>query len=409
MVIEDVVILGAGASKSDGAPLQSELFETFFYFYVAGEWDHVENLKEPIELISNFFYKVWNIDIGLFDKEKEKDERNNAYRAGNLKEYYQEKRRFLPSFEECLGILDLANIRKESICGLNKDVIQKTRNAMIMLIAETIKKSLQKKEGPASNHRDLIKRLIKEEKLEKTAFISLNYDILIDNALSDEENIFGEKNNYYPDYGILFDNAPETGCWSGRTPIYLLKIHGSLNWMHCPTCNSMKITIGEKGVTTLFEMGKACEKCDTPLEAVIVPPTFYKEMSNLYLQQIILKAEQILRSAKTIYFCGYSFPDADMHVKYVLKKAELYGKNSPFVYVINNWKNDHPHALIKSKPKGEKLAEENRYLRFFKDRNKIFYSELRFDQFSDLNPDLSTRVAKSLVEFESKYNEDTKT
>jgi len=32
MNIEDVIILGAGASKSEGAPLQNEVFKEFFEY-----------------------------------------------------------------------------------------------------------------------------------------------------------------------------------------------------------------------------------------------------------------------------------------------------------------------------------------------------------------------------------------
>ena len=51
-------------------------------------------------------------------------------------------------------------------------------------------------------------------------------------------------------------------------------------------------------------------------------------MSNRYLQEIWYKSEKALKEAKNIYFCGYSFPDADIHIKYLLKRAEINGNSN---------------------------------------------------------------------------------
>jgi len=46
-------------------------------------------------------------------------------------------------------------------------------------------------------------------------------------------------------------------------------------------------------------------------------------MSNIYLGVVWNQAFRALRDADRIIFCGYSFPDADMHIKYLLKRAQL--------------------------------------------------------------------------------------
>ncbi len=89
---------------------------------------------------------------------------------------------------------------------------------------------------------------------------------------------------------------------------------------------------------------------------------------------MFLKADKVLRSAERIFICGYSFPDADLHIKYLLKRAEQFREETPQIYVINN----HPN-----KPNKQKDEEKKRITRFFKNKDKILYTELSFEEFAE--------------------------
>ncbi|EHP85483.1 hypothetical protein [Methanotorris formicicus] len=155
-----------------------------------------------------------------------------------------------------------------------------------------------------------------------------------------------------------------------KKPVLLLKPHGSLNWLYCPTCNSMELTPKRKGSIEAFYKNKICKECETPMEPVIIPPTFYKDMSNPFIQQIYLKCYEVLRNAERIFICGYSFPDADMHLKYLLKRAEIFKGDTPEIYVINHHKD-------------KKSSEDrNRIERFFKNKDKVIYTNLSFQKFA---------------------------
>jgi len=347
--IEQVIVLGAGASKSDDAPLQIDLFKEFFEYYR----ENKERLVKPFsekqeELLVQFFDMFWNIDI----------ENHNNYQ--------------FPTFEECLGVLDLAYIRRESFKGVSRDKIKDTRNALIFLIGKVLDDKLRNK-PTNNNHRKLIDKLREEGTLKKTAFISFNYDILIDNVLN---SLRDTDDRLYLDYGIDFINED----WEKPDPdnsIFLFKIHGSLNWLYCPTCNKMEHTYDqkEKVYRSICENELCSFKgCAMPLEPVIVPPTYYKDMNNLFIQEIFLKSEEILRNAKKIFFCGYSFPDADIHFKYILKRAELFNQNPPEVVIINR----NPDRKYSKK---EKNKEENKISRIFKNKKCIKFTNLSFQDF----------------------------
>jgi len=341
MDIKDVIILGAGASKSEGVPVQDELFEEFYKCYRKMVDNNVWSLTDKQEeAIIEFFRDCWGVDI------------NN----------YQNEDVNFPTFEECLGVLDLARLRGESLKGYTEERIDKVRDALLFLIVDTLEYKTSPKKSSRTYHKDLIERLEKDEKLKQTAFISLNYDIIIDNVLRDHLN-------FQPDYGIEF---VDSGRHNEDEQTPLLKIHGSLDWLYCPTCNQMKLTSAED-IGKTFYHSIYCQMCGTPMKPVIVPPTFYKEMSNPFIQDVFLKADKVLREADRIFICGYSFPDADMHIKYLLKKGEMFRGETPEIHVINNHRD---------KTSKQKEDEERRITRFFKNKDNVHYTNLPFEEFS---------------------------
>ena len=346
MRVKDVIILGAGASKSEDAPLQNELFKEFFEYYRQVLKGKTWSLSKKQEnLIIEYFRNFWGIDI----------------------ENYQNHTVEFPTFEECLGVLDLAYFRGESFKRCTRKKIDQIRNALIFLIAKILDEKLR---GKITHHKNLVRRLKYTGKLNKTAFISLNYDIIIDNVLT---KLYP---NYYLDYGIDFVNFERINDWKGpnkNKAVVLLKIHGSLNWLYCPTCNHIELTSKEKGAIKAFYKVKKCDNCKTVMEPVIIPPTFYKEMTNPFIQEIFLKTDKVLRSAERVFICGYSFPDADLHIKYLLKRAEQFRGETPEIYVINN----HP-----DKKDQQKNDEIQRITRFFKNKEKIHYTGLSFEKFA---------------------------
>ncbi|RJS89188.1 hypothetical protein CW705_07840 [Candidatus Bathyarchaeota archaeon] len=344
-----VIILGAGASKSDGAPLQRELFSEFFKYRKKGLWSIPE---ETDELIVKFFKDFWGINISSFNERDVK----------------------FPTFEECLGVLDLARFQGDSFKGYTQDKIDKIRNALIFLIAKILDEKLR---NETKYHKILVNTLKSRGILKETAFLSLNYDIIIDNVLTQSCP------DFHLDYGIGFINFyRDDSNWKkpdSNKSILLLKLHGSLNWLLCPTCNHLELTPKEKGAIKAFYNLKKCEICNSLMKPVIIPPSFYKEISNPFIQQIFLKAYYVLRQVDKIFFCGYSFPDADLHIKYLLKKAEMFKGETPDIYVINSYPN---------KPESQKREEKTRYMRFFKDKEKIHYKNLSFEEFCEDHHDL---------------------
>ncbi|PAW95045.1 hypothetical protein CKK33_16695 [Mucilaginibacter sp. MD40] len=347
------IFLGAGASAADGAPIQSNIFRDYF-----NSLKRRKPSKEHEHELVAFFKKMFDIDV-LY---KNLDNIN------------------FPTFEEALGILDLADLKNEAfkeLSNINLEVnsgrIKFLRLYLLFLMADIINEKLQK---PDTLHRVLVNNLSKDQ-LDQTTFLTTNYDILCDNALY-YLNRF-ETNYKKVDYGVEFiDYRNGTFERPNDNSIKLLKLHGSLNWLHCPVCNNLHITPNEKGVyrmmTNLDSM--RCENCQGVYSPIIIPPTFYKDMSKVYLGQVWNVAEAELLNTNHLIFCGYSFPDADIHIKYLIKRIQKNRnpKNELKVTIINN--HDDKEQSIKDE-------EKNRYQRFL--GKNINYTDLSFKDFAN-NP-----------------------
>jgi len=350
MTADTAIFLGAGASKAEGAPLQGELFREYFSSprYKAS---HDEMDRE----LASFFLLMFGLDVDHGDTSK----------------------MVFPTFEEVLGLTDLAILRKEAF--RNFDIENRAVNSgrlrfiaqyLVFLVAKVLDSKLS---GPATLHRKLVRALHAADALRDTVFVSSNYDILIDNALTE---LYDDDIDL--DYGVEFRNFERPDDWKRprrEKCVALFKPHGSLNWLFCPACNELEITPKEKGVVTrlISDFTKAsCAECGSVYSPLIVPPTFYKDLNNVFLSSIWNRTDIALRRVRHVVFCGYSFPDADIHIKYLLKRAQT-NRGAPLKFTVINH--------FPKKPTTVCAEEEYRFSRFL--GPAVNYTKMSFEEFVD--------------------------
>jgi hypothetical protein len=110
-------------------------------------------------------------------------------------------------------------------------------------------------------------------------------------------------------------------------PLY--KLHGSLNWLYCPSCQQLDVTIGQKGVHYIYEEGRdfACPDCQGRYDPLIITPTLLKTYDNILLREVWRRAEDKVSKADEVVFIGYSLPDADVLLRCMLKRALFRNRN----------------------------------------------------------------------------------
>lgn len=325
--MKTAVFLGAGASKVDGIPVQSELFRKYFQQLRGKGW---AELRQAEQELCAYFQVLFGIDVSSCDLDKAA----------------------FPTFEEAIGILDLAVIRDETFQGLQDKNIRLLRHYLVKLMTTVIE------DNPASYHnyhRQLVKNLKKNGRIRDTVFVSTNYDTLLDQAIV---SLLPEADL---DYGIDFVGRQDP---KPASSIKLYKLHGSLNWLYCPACSTVSLAPFQKTPAS-------CGECGAALSTLIVPPTYFKNINNVYLATVWNQAEIALKEVEQLIFCGYSFPDADLHIKYLLKRIQTCRRQKPRITVINNYP---------GKTKESITNEKYRFQRFLGEQ--VDYAAVSFEEFA---------------------------
>ncbi|MCP4076280.1 MAG: hypothetical protein GY744_08855 [Gammaproteobacteria bacterium] len=313
-----VVIFGAGATKACGGPLTNEiLFRGFTNEYQIDREDFLGILNSF--LTDNFFSSV--------------------------PETY-------PSLPLLISFLDTAIDRNHALnAEWGRDKLIKAREALDYVIFAVLEHDLKRLQN---NYYLKFYQNLYGHSGRLPVTISLNYDIIADNAISRWNDENGNYDKPFPDY--MCDIATDfykQKKGEGR----LLKLHGSLNWLYCPSCNRMDVGISKSGrhfakvldelyqEVSLEQMltchGRPCRGCGAEVQPVMISPTYFKDYRNPHISRIWYEADQVLRKAERVIFIGYSLPDDDLDVLYLLKRGLSHLSDNQ-IHVVEYDENQRP-------------------------------------------------------------------
>lgn len=237
--------------------------------------------------------------------------------------FVQRKEPFIDN--QIWNLLDYIIQEDKSPCKeYNLEEIIELRKCLLNLIVREFKKSL---ESVTSNLFENFIMKIEQE----SAFITTNYDILIDIALNNVTHTlnYGAKTRQSVMEGVSNKKGMER-AWSSAFPainigsIPLLKIHGSLSWLYCPKCDEVDITGSKEGVIKALS-GYYCfnELCTCKYEPLLITPTMFKNYNNRFIKEVWDYAEKELINAENLVFVGYALKDEDYQIRCLLMKALL--------------------------------------------------------------------------------------
>lgn len=146
-------------------------------------------------------------------------------------------------------------------------------------------------------------------------FLSMNWDIFLDHAL--------ETLNLRVNYGLsdelLIDTHPLA---NHQHHVNVCKIHGSFNWMKCMKCKKTFLIHKQKGI---FESARNQLTHDHGDEGIdyrfipdIIPPSYLERFKTSMFTRLMNNAIEMIMQSNNIVIIGYSFPDADVHMRYAL-------------------------------------------------------------------------------------------
>jgi len=332
MASETVVIFGAGATKACGGPLTNEILPEAFEPTVRREIER----EDYIGLLDGFL--IENFHLPQEPTEWTKTD--------------------YPALPLLLSLVDTAIDRNQPM-GSDWPVerLRQVRRALQYMVFALLEYKLRRLTH--NYYADLLDTVDPTRSTTPTV-ISLNYDIIVDNAMVKHSGCL-------PDYGCdiatdIYKNLPRQGT--------LLKIHGSLNWSYCPSCSRLDLGVAESGRTykmleELYQVnpleeryschGFPCPQCSTSVEPVLITPTQLKDYRNPHVQRVWTLADQALRSAERAIIVGYSLPDDDLDVIYLLQRGlGQLAKRTPENITVVEWTNDDAMRAISKHPVGRR-------------------------------------------------------
>lgn len=301
-----VYVLGAGASKAaiPNAPLMAQLLPEVLELFRREPLYSEDPWQSRVRRINHFIHDFFQLNPGD-----------------------------LPNLEDILTQLDDAILERRPL-SKQYDIpyLRTLREDLVFAICEILRIKLMFMEDRG---RQLMERFVQGLR-PNDSILSLNYDIIVDNALASHSYT---RPALLIDYGLAVRYALESDHIlreynlsaepQQNPPPPLYKLHGSLNWLYCPSCQQLDVTIGEKGVHYIYEEGShyACPVCQVRYDPLIITPTLLKTYDNMLLRQVWRGAEDKVAKADEVVFIGYSLPDADVQLRCMLKRALFRNRN----------------------------------------------------------------------------------
>lgn len=319
---ETVVVLGAGATAACGGPTTDALLYESCRMQLKQE--------SLIGFFEGFLQSNFNLPVD---------------RALRTKDDY-------PGLPLLLSLIDTALDRKQQFGTADVATLARVRRGIEYAVFAVLDFKLRGVD--ASAYRKLIDQ-VRLTTQKPPQIISTNYDILVDNMLVKAAE---GKPIAFPDYGCDVV-TPEYRDHAGPDCGTLLKLHGSLNWIYCPGCHALNVSVAEsersliKAYNAFYsrrslnaeyedETARKCESCGARVRPILITPTHRKDYRNPHVAQVWYRAERLLGRAKRLVFVGYSLPDDDVDVIYLLKRAARYVE-AENITVVEYVKADEEH------------------------------------------------------------------
>lgn len=294
MIERVVYVLGAGASYDAGGPLTRDFF--------------ARNRRYDEWIYERCFYgnKKFLAIASVYDEWKLQHED--------------------PDIEKFFSEVASRDVYGDFLVPTTGEIIPpgKVRDWLVWYMSTYIHRSCSAQRNPPRYYHDFIELL--KRRGHPGSILTFNYDLVFDKLILDRYNAI--------DYGLpranVYVKPRSLDIWSG---IRMLKLHGSLNWTRCDTCERIDVTLESKAH---LERRKGCTSgCAGYRNPVIVPPVRDKERFLGSANPIWRKALEELEEADKTVLIGYSVPETDAAARALLTQA-LVRENPDCELVIVN-------------------------------------------------------------------------
>ena len=309
------IFLGAGASKSFGFPLTSEVLP------------RVRSRLRAKQLFDGI------------SGDKRQESRLRSLLKCLLPGIDEIEDKNLPLITEILSLVDYSLLSASvSSKALSRNDLEELRRLLERAIVETLEWPYTSLDVPPRLRRfaDWLYQLASAG--ESIAIISTNYDISVETELFHKLDLSSLADKV--DFGLEWRNPwrDQLHC-RPQNPFYrLFKLHGSLNWLHCPLCDHIYINTKGSIIHNAFKKVRdnqsSCHCGYWPLAPLIVAPSTVRDVRNSNLVEVWRHSLEALRRAEQWIMIGYSFPSEDVAIRSMFLRAYSSRAMRPEVEVV---------------------------------------------------------------------------
>jgi len=352
-----IFFLGAGFSKDAGAPLQSEILDKISTFDAdklikdhPGRYNEVDKIRD-LERLKCFINENFLAEI------------NNA------------------ELEDIYTPVDRCIIDGVSFKGKTPEELVEIRNKLNSIIALIMDEQLTYRvsDDYIRNFAEYIVEQNRSRSIgDKSVVITSNWDILLDNRISEYIGGSGDVVDYCCHYTHYNDSEafppPLIAIERKNHTHKILKLHGSLNWLWCSNCGRIQVKFWEKIALDGYFNDPECRFCGAhSFVPQILMPTFLKDNTNTQLRNVWNQAGLELLETKRIVFIGYSFPLADFEIRQMLARFITSDVEIEIVLRDDNNPDNYSHLDNKIRNKVVWNLASSRYERYFAKNKPLFY------------------------------------
>jgi hypothetical protein len=321
--MQNVFILGAGASVFGGFPLSNRLL-TFLSRYLDGTREKVprdsgKRFFRFVEKVAPFLPQKWKFENGNPDLEFvlaiiERSQQKNDTESAVPLELLDDLDRVIIKLD--LDAVDLYEVRRDF-----KIIITFAfqTHSYQLLCTENCEKS---------DAFTAVSEAWTNKASDGDSIISFNWDLL-------HETLMCKAGKWMPydGYGIPYGQNK----YSNSSTIKLFKLHGSCNWaLRYPEDQALNID----DISTFFCWDEIINDERLPDstsyygDSLIVPSYLKNPYKVSILDRVWSQAQECMASADKIFVCGYSLPEADYHATALIEAALNQNHNISSLFLV---------------------------------------------------------------------------
>jgi NAD-dependent SIR2 family protein deacetylase len=303
-------ILGAGASAPSGIPTVSTLLPEL--------WKRAKKIgREDLDNLSNWCddQEIDNIE-DLLTAAYISDFAVKNGKVNSLLGYFLFSRG-----KKASRIRE--NYTSSQIEASSISFLQDTLQTLFGLLASTMISA-----EPNPTHTEIVNFIKKHP---RTSIVTTNYDGCMDEALLNSKVLFRSMIN---EGSMIKDN--------NQNAVELIKMHGSINWVYCESCQEVKefglqfLKNAYNEDTLSYPVMGLCKNCGGLRRPLLVPPLSFKILTFPKLIDLWNLAREKIEEADYLIVVGYSFAEADTYITKIIARSMSMNKNQKMIIIDTN-------------------------------------------------------------------------